>query len=76
MKEILVHGIDLTKLEGKGDFLCPSCGTLISPDDTTEEVYSVLETKVRDNVLETLMIRCNRCGNRIVLTGFSILGTE
>ena len=66
--------VDLTKLEGGGDFLCPYCRALISPEDQTEEVYSVLEAKVRDNVLETVLIRCNRCGNKIVVTGFFILG--
>ena len=76
MKQLLVYDLDLIKLEGKGDFVCPCCGVLISPDDETEEVYSVLEAKVRDNVLENLMIRCNRCGSKIVLTGFSMMGPE
>jgi len=76
VKQLLVYDLDLIKLEGKGDFVCPCCGILISPDDETEEVYSVLEAKVRDNVLENLMIRCNRCGSKIVLTGFSMIGTE
>jgi len=76
MKQILEHNLDLIAIEGKGDFLCPCCGILISPDDETEEVYSVLEAKVRDNVLENLVIRCNTCGSKIVLTGFSLLGTE
>jgi len=76
VKQLLVYDLDLIKLEGKGDFVCPCCGILISPDDETEEVYSVLEAKVRDNVLENLMIRCNRCGSKIVLTGFSMMGTE
>jgi len=76
VKQLLVYDLDLIKLEGQGDFVCPCCGILISPDDETEEVYSVLEAKVRDNVLENLMIRCNRCGSKIVLTGFSMMGTE
>jgi DNA-directed RNA polymerase subunit RPC12/RpoP len=72
MKQILVHKIDLLKLEGNGDFLCPYCGTRISPDDETEEAYSILEPKVRNNTLECLMIRCNHCSNKILLTGFSV----
>lgn len=75
MKELLVYNIDLVKLEGEGDFLCPHCGTLISPDDETEEVYSILEPKVRKNALEGLLIRCNNCSNKILLTGFSVLET-
>ncbi len=76
MKPLLKHNLDLIKLEGKGDFACPCCGTLISPDDETDEVYSVLEANVRDNVLESLMIRCNNCRNKIVLTVFSLLEIE
>ena len=76
MKPLLKHNLDLIKLEGKGDFACPCCGTLISPDDETDEVYSVLKANVRDNVLERLMIRCNNCRNKIVLTGFSLLEIE
>lgn len=76
MKSLLKYSLDLIKLEGTGDFACPCCGTLISPDDETEEIYSVLEAKVRTNVLENLMIRCNICGKKIVLTGFSLLDLE
>jgi hypothetical protein len=73
--QYLVHEIDLIELDGEGDFLCPCCGAKISPDDETEEVYSVLEAKVRDNTLESLLIRCNTCLNKILLTGFSALET-
>ena len=74
MMQILVYNVDLVKLEGKGDFLCPCCGTLISPDDETEEIYSVLEARVRNDFLENLLIRCNNCSNKILLTGFSVHG--
>jgi len=70
-----VHTINLIELEGKGDFLCPCCGTKISPNDETEEDYSILEPKVRNNTLESLLIRCNKCSNKILLTGFSVLET-
>jgi len=73
MKQMLVHKIDLLQLKGKGDFLCPCCGVTISPDDETEEVYSVLEGKVGNDNLEVLLIRCNSCSNKILLTGFSFL---
>lgn len=71
-KQFLVHKIDLTKLDGKGDFLCPICKTKISPDDETEEFYTILEPEVKNNKLETLLIRCNNCSNKILLTGFSV----
>jgi hypothetical protein len=37
MKQLLEYDLDLIKLEGKGDFTCPCCGILISPNDETEE---------------------------------------
>ena len=76
MTQLMEYYLDLIKLEGTGEFVCPCCGVLISPDDETEEVYSILEAKVRDNVLENLMIRCNSCGVEIMLAGFSILESE
>jgi len=71
VKQVLVYTINLTKLEGEGDFSCPKCGTHISPDDETEDVYSILETKVRNDVLENLTIQCKNCSNKILLTGLS-----
>ena len=71
--QVLTHKIDLIALEGKGDFLCPCCGAKISPDDETEEAYSVLEPKVSNNALESLLIECNKCSNKILLNGFSLL---
>jgi len=62
--------IDLTKIDGDGAFACPKCGVVISPDDETEEVYTILDTKLRGEELEELIIKCNKCGSRIHLTGF------
>ena len=68
-----VHTVDLTKIDGNGDFPCPQCGIVISPDDPTEEKYSVLESKVNQNGLDEVVILCNSCGSHIHLTGFSLL---
>jgi ribosomal protein S27AE len=73
MKQIHVYTLDLTKINGSGDFSCPRCGTSISPDDCTEEAYSILEAKVNDQGLEELRIRCNKCSSQLHLTGFSLL---
>jgi len=73
MEQIHAYKIDLTKIEGKGDFPCPRCGTKISPDDKTEKTYSILELKVSSHGLEEIVIRCNRCYSHIHLTGFSLL---
>ena len=73
MKQKQVYVLDLTKIDGSGDFSCPRCGTAISPDDCTEEAYSILKTKVNSHGLEELVIRCNRCTSQLHLTGFSLL---
>jgi len=73
MKQRQVYGLDLTKMDGSGDFSCPGCGTAISPDDRTEETYSILEIKVSRRGLEEVVIRCNTCASQLHLTGFSLL---
>jgi hypothetical protein len=72
MKHIHAYKIDLTKIEGNGDFACPRCGTKISPDDQTGGVYSILGSKVNSNGLEVIIL-CNKCSSHIHLTGFSLL---
>lgn len=73
MKQTHVYVLDLSILNGSGDFSCPRCGTTISPDDCTEMSYSILETKVDDHGLDELMIRCNKCESNLHLTGFPLL---
>jgi len=72
MKQIQIYVLDLTKIEGSGDFLCPRCGNAISPDDCTEKAYSILEAKVNNQDLEKIIIRCNKCESELHLTGFSL----
>ncbi len=72
-KQLLKSELDLTKIQGNGDFPCPNCGAIISPDDETENVYTILEEKLNGEFLEELVIQCNKCSNRIRLTGFSFL---
>ena len=73
MKRKQVYVLDLAKMEGEGDFSCPGCGTTISPDDCSEETFSIQETKVNNKGLEELVITCNTCGSQLHLTGFSLL---
>jgi hypothetical protein len=73
MKQLQIYVLDLTKVDGSGDFPCPSCGTTISPDDSTEKAYSIIEAKVNNQGLEEIMIRCNKCASELHLTGFSLL---
>jgi len=67
------HRVDLTKIDGNGDISCPECGIAISPEDSTEEKYSIVEPKVNNDGLEEVEILCNSCGSHILLTGFSFL---
>jgi len=80
MKQIQSHVLDLTTIDGDGEFLCPDCGNRISPDDYTEDGYSILEIKVETQSLDEVIIQCKKCAATIHLTGFSLLqklsGTE
>lgn len=69
--------VDLTKIEGEGVFPCPKCGTLISPDDETENVYTIVETIFGDDdSLESMTIVCKKCNSTMVLEGFAGLFEE
>jgi hypothetical protein len=65
-----VQIIDLAQIEGDGSFQCPKCETTISPDDETEEVYKIVNTKVVNDELVELEIICATCGTMMKLTGF------
>lgn len=70
VKKSATHTIDLTKIDGDGAFPCPKCGTVISPDDESEETYQIVETKVKNDNLEELILTCKKCGTTIKLVGF------
>ena len=62
--------VDLLAVEGNGSFACPKCGIMISPEDETEENYTIVNTKVVNDELFELVVVCSKCGITIVLTGF------
>jgi predicted RNA-binding Zn-ribbon protein involved in translation (DUF1610 family) len=70
VKKSAMYTIDLTKIDGDGAFPCPKCGTVISPDDESEEAYQIVETKVKNDDLEELILTCKKCGATIKLVGF------
>ena len=70
VEKSMMYSVDLTKIDGDGAFRCPKCGVIISPDDETEEIYAIIETKVKDDELVELILICNNCGSKIRLTGF------
>jgi predicted RNA-binding Zn-ribbon protein involved in translation (DUF1610 family) len=69
-KKSVPYTIDLTQIEGDGSFPCPKCGTVISPEDETEEVYKIVDTKIVNDELVQLVIMCGNCRSNIKLTGF------
>jgi Zn finger protein HypA/HybF involved in hydrogenase expression len=68
MKETYV--IDLYKIKGNGEFKCPKCRTKISPNDLSEDVYTITETQVKEDRLEKVILRCNKCGSKLHIIGF------
>ncbi len=64
------YTINLALIEGDGSFQCPKCGMSISPDDSSEETYQIIDTKVINDELAELIITCCKCGSTIKLTGF------
>lgn len=65
--------VDLASIKGKGEVTCPKCGTEISPDDETDEVFTIIETIMKEDSLEKLILKCNKCESQIQLTGFELL---
>ena len=72
MQPPLLYKLDLSELQGEGDFPCPCCGTIISPEDESEDVYVILDTVVVNDELEELEIQCNKCSSKIRLLGFNL----
>ena len=70
VKKGKLQTLDLASIEGEGSFPCPKCGTMISPDDETEEVYKIVDTKVVGGELVELVIFCGTCRTVIKITGF------
>jgi predicted RNA-binding Zn-ribbon protein involved in translation (DUF1610 family) len=69
-KKCEAYTIDLTKIDGDGSFPCPKCGTVISPEDESENLYKIIDTKVVNDELVELLIVCSNCRSTIKLTGF------
>lgn len=70
----LLYKIDLAKIEGEGEFPCPSCGNLISPDDESGLNYEILNVSVDDQGrLKEILVVCKKCGSKIILEGFELL---
>ena len=69
-KKSVPYTLDLTQIDGDGSFPCPKCGTVISPEDATDQAYKIVDTKVINDELVELVIMCSACRSNIKLTGF------
>ncbi len=69
-KKSATYTIDLTTIDGDGSFPCPKCGIVISPEDESEQLYKIVDTKVINDELVELIIMCSKCGSTTKLTGF------
>ena len=46
---------------------------MISPDDMSENAYTVLEPVMKGTSLEKIVLQCNKCESQIYLTGFHVM---
>jgi predicted RNA-binding Zn-ribbon protein involved in translation (DUF1610 family) len=69
-KKSMIYTVDLTKIDGDGAFPCPKCGSVISPDDESDTTYEIVNTKVKGDDLEELVLTCKKCRTTIKLVGF------
>ena len=65
------YRIDLRTIGGEGEFPCPHCGSNISPDDKTDDNYTVLQTSSEDGNLIELEVICKKCESTIRIVGFA-----
>jgi len=65
--------IDISRTKGSGEFRCPKCGTKISPEDHSEDVYTILRPMMKEDRLERIILQCNKCKSKIHLTVFNVL---
>jgi len=72
-KKFLFFVVDLSDVGEKEKITCPKCEAEISPNDKTEDVYTILEPVMKGAQLEKIIIKCNRCRSRIHLVGFDVI---
>jgi len=65
-----IFEIDLRYLEGSGDFHCPKCGQLISPEENSNETYKIIDIKADKQGLKSIYLKCLNCNSEIKLVGF------
>jgi len=66
----LEYRVNLLTLSNDGSFQCPKCGTIISPEDETNENYEIIDTKVFNGELAELVVACHNCESTLKLSSF------
>ena len=70
------YKVDIANINGKGDFPCPICQAVISPDDIDEKVYKIIEVRCKGPFLDEVYLQCNKCRSIISMTEFDTLKKE
>lgn len=65
--------VDLSDVGEKEKVTCPKCEAEISPNDKTEDVYTILKPVMKGPRLEKIIIKCNKCESLIHLVGFDTI---
>ncbi|MCW4024829.1 MAG: hypothetical protein NWF01_07335 [Candidatus Bathyarchaeota archaeon] len=68
--QLRIYKIDMSQTAKDGAFQCPNCKTIISPDDTSEKVYTIYSIALTDNNLQEMVLHCKKCLSTIHLVGF------
>ncbi|MBS7614404.1 hypothetical protein KEJ18_01520 [Candidatus Bathyarchaeota archaeon] len=77
MGQMMALKVDLKSIEGEGEFPCPSCGIIISPDDESEKTYKIVYVeRFDDDIPKRVTIICKKCHKTIILEGFEPLKNE
>ena len=67
MEHMKIQKVKFTEINDKGEFNCPKCKIVISPDDKTEKSYSIIEPIMIKDQLEKIVLECKKCRNLIHL---------
>ena len=73
LQVVKFYTIDLRRIDGEGEFRCPKCGVLISPDDEIENVHTILEPVMKRDSVEKIILQSNKCRSQVRLVGSDLL---
>ena len=62
----MLKRVTIKCLREEGEFPCPKCSNVISPDDLSNTNYEIERVNVYGSIVQ-LLIRCKKCRTLIVL---------